>query len=187
MTGFDYKVVVMGRWANWALDSDLTAAEIARVRETCDRMLVPALRVVVERTRPQPEGLAARITNYLALREARTYVNSPDLFSFSKDSISVAPDFLPEPIVVPCSAGEATGKSLGVSDYALFGLLAVIADQTGKLRLLPSFDFQPAAVVQALSMIENAVDYRFHDISGFVAGIATIEDETDPNLPCAPG
>lgn len=163
----------MGRWLDWTLSADLTNDEIETIKEICNGILVPALISIADRKR-EPAGLFARL--FHMVREEQSYVRSA-VFTFSVDSITVAQHYPPIPLIVPFTAGDATGRTLGFPDLAVFGLLAAIANETGKLRLLPGCDVEHAGVIEALAMIEAASSYRFKDISVFASPLAVKESE----------
>lgn len=163
----------MGRWLDWTLEADLTTEEIGRIKKTCDKVLVPALIRISDRKR-EPAGLFARLVHMA--QEEKSYARSA-VFAFREDSISVAQCYPPTPLIVRFKRGASTGKTLGFADVAVFGLLAVIADETGKLRLLPSVDVEADGVVEALTLIEGVSEYRFKDITGFASVLGQHEEE----------
>lgn len=128
----------MGRWFEWKISADLDGAEIAVVKAAVGRVVMANLAGIVDDIdASRPPDIPANVKGLIDAfdRGHRAYV-ATDPITLGTDRVSVSPsETRYETADVGFSAGTYAAPCLGMQDYALMGVLGVVATETGKLSL----------------------------------------------------
>jgi len=152
----------MGRWINWTLSGDLSEDEVIRLRDMVDTSVRPALPPIVtglQQSRRGRQGLALRLLSGWAAAAEVRWADDPDTIRWEGERVIVEGTAGLPPFVFGFRAGDGSGHSVGLQDYAVFALLASASEVSGKVTILGGDDVDYPYVQEILSAYDACCGY----------------------------
>jgi hypothetical protein len=149
----------MGRWIDWRVNEDLTAAEIEALARVVDGPLRKALPLIarqISKKRLGTVSLVNRLAIFLADRERERYAADPTTLIVTDGHVRVSGQVDPRDFIFNLDSGEFSGHSIGFQDYASIGILAAASQVTGKVIVTGGDDLSKKYIGHLISRLNEA-------------------------------
>ncbi|MBY3151098.1 hypothetical protein HFO56_01565 [Rhizobium laguerreae] len=149
----------MGRWIDWRVSEDLTAAEVEAMATVINGPLREALRLVAKQignSRPTAPNLMARLAFHYKDRATAEYAADPRTVVITDGKVSVAGSDDSRGLDFSGVAGDHSGHTIGFQDYVSIGVLAAASQVSGKVELTRGDDIDGLYVEHVLQRIADA-------------------------------
>jgi hypothetical protein len=149
----------MGRWIDWHVSQDLTAAEVEALAAVVNGPLREALPLVARRIsseRPTAPNLMSRLAFHYKDRETAGYAADPKTIIVSDSEIKIAGSDDGRGLDFGGVAGQYSGHTVGFQDYVSIGVLAAASQVSGKVKLTGGDSIDRAYVAHLLQRITDA-------------------------------
>jgi hypothetical protein len=149
----------MGRWIDWRVSEDLTAAEVEALATVINGPLRDALPLVAKQigdSRPPAPNVMARLAFHYKDRATAEYAADPRTVVISKTEVKVAGSDDQRGLDFPVVSGDYSGHTIGFQDYASIGVLAAASQVSGKIVLTGGDELAADYVEHVLARLEKA-------------------------------
>jgi hypothetical protein len=149
----------MGRWIDWRVSEDLTAAEVEAMAAILNGPLREALPLVAKQikdSRPGAASVMARLTFHYMDKNTAEYASNPNSVLVTDTVVTVAGSDDGRALDFAVAAGEYSGHTVGFQDYVSVGVLAAASHVSGKVRLTGGGSIEQAYVAHLLRRIADA-------------------------------
>lgn len=148
----------MGRWIDWRVSEDLTAAEVEAMAAVLDGPLREALPLVAKQlkdSRPTPPNVMSRLSFHYMDKNTAEYAADPNSVVVTGNTVKVAGSDDGRDLNFSAVAGEYSGHTVGFQDYASIGVLAVASQVSGKVELMGGDDLNENYVKHLLNRLAD--------------------------------
>jgi hypothetical protein len=149
----------MGRWIDWRVSEDLTAAEVEAMAAIVDGPLRETLPLVAKQlrdSRPTPPNLMSRLSFHYMDRATAEYASDPNSMVVTDTAVKVAGSVDGRDLNFTVVAGDYSGHTTGFQDYVSIGVLAAASQVSGKVRLTGGDSIDRAYVDHLLKRVVDA-------------------------------
>ncbi|MCV9963625.1 hypothetical protein OIU34_17130 [Pararhizobium sp. BT-229] len=149
----------MGRWIDWRVSEELTAAEVEALAAVINGTLRDALPLVAKQIsddRPKAPSLMTRLSYQYTDRVTAEYAADPETVVVTDGEVRVAGSGNRRSLNFQVVAGDYSGHTIGFQDYASIGVLAAASQVSGKIVLTGGDELAADYVDHVLARFEKA-------------------------------